>query len=163
MSAFTPQVSSVESNLQYDSNLLGGYRFQLDPKWENVSNTNVQDAVNILVFLLKGDRTVSLTLTVTQLPPDRKPETLRAQERLERSLAKKGITPSNATSKSVTINGYPAEISTASIGNGREISLIVTQQKQMTLTATLGSKENDSFSEKELVVLMTSFKTEIEK
>lgn len=163
MSAFTPQVSSVESKLQYASPLLGGYRLRLDPKWENVSNTNIQDAVNILVFSLKTDRTVSLTLTVTQLPPDRKPENLKAQERLERSLAKKGITPSNATSKSISINGYPAEISTASIGNGREISLIVTQQKQMTLTATLGSKENDTLSEEELVTLVTSFKTEIAK
>ena len=159
MTTFALKVSPVDSKLQYESSLLGGYRIQVDPKWENVNNTNIQDAVNILVFSLKTDRAVSLSLSITKLPPERKPEALMAQERLERSLAKKGIKPTNITSKSVIINGYPAEMATASIGNGREISSSVTQQKQMTLTATLGSKENDELSDIELVSLLTSFKT----
>lgn len=159
MSVFKPNISSVNSQLQYHSDLLGGYQFLLDPKWENVSNFNVQDAVNILVFSLKSDKSISLTVTVTKFPPERKPEPLAAQQRLEKSLAKKGIVPIKASHRSILINGNSAEIAKASIGNGREISMILTQQKQITLTATMGHKENDSFSEKELVALMTSFQS----
>ncbi len=161
MTPFNLKSTLIGPEFQYESDLLGGYQFQLREKWRNVSNADIENSVNILVFHSTQDSSESLTITITKIPPGKNFKNLDAKDRLSKSLLKKNISYSSIEDISIDINGNPAEIAVANLKNNKRISLILETRNNFLLTATIGSNQKKSLSKKELTALFENFKIKI--